>query len=141
MGRLPQEAAEQIVARIAGSRVVPRRVLDRIVERADGVPLFVEELTKSLVESGVLDSAEDGENVSVSIPRRSPLGSTGSSGRRSGSRKSPPPSAANFPIRCLPPSPTLTQRRSIACSMSWSQVNSFTARASATRRATSSSMR
>jgi hypothetical protein len=69
IGRLPQEAAEQIVARITGSRVVPRRVLDRIVERADGVPLFVEELTKSLVESGALDSVEDGEDISVSIPR------------------------------------------------------------------------
>jgi class 3 adenylate cyclase len=69
MGRLSHEAAEQIATRIAGARVIPRRVLDRIVERADGVPLFVEELTKSVLESGLLDKVDDGDDIHVAIPR------------------------------------------------------------------------
>ena len=37
---------------VAGARCLPDHVLDEIVERADGVPLFVEELTKAVVETG-----------------------------------------------------------------------------------------
>jgi predicted ATPase/class 3 adenylate cyclase len=68
MSRLSQKAAEQIVARIAQPREVPPRVVQRIVERADGVPLFVEELTKSVLESGMLDRAADGDELPVTIP-------------------------------------------------------------------------
>jgi predicted ATPase len=34
-------------------------VLDQIVARTDGVPLFVEELTKAVLESGLLTDAGD----------------------------------------------------------------------------------
>ena len=37
---------------ITGAKALPAEVLERIVERTDGVPLFVEELTKTVLESG-----------------------------------------------------------------------------------------
>jgi len=57
LNRLGRQHGMDMVRSIAGE-YVPQNVIDRIVERTDGVPLFVEELTKSLVEAG-LDSAED----------------------------------------------------------------------------------
>ena len=39
---------------ITGAKALPAEVLERIVERTDGVPLFVEELTKTVLESGLL---------------------------------------------------------------------------------------
>ena len=42
-----------LVARLAGGKVLPDEVVDQIVDRTDGVPLFIEELTKSVLESGV----------------------------------------------------------------------------------------
>jgi class 3 adenylate cyclase/predicted ATPase len=43
-----------LVEQIAGGKALPDEVVAQIVERADGVPLFVEELTKSVLESGLL---------------------------------------------------------------------------------------
>jgi class 3 adenylate cyclase/tetratricopeptide (TPR) repeat protein len=41
-----------LVEELAGSAGLAREIVDEIVERADGVPLFVEELTKAVLESG-----------------------------------------------------------------------------------------
>ena len=38
--------------RVAGNKALPDYVVDEIVERTDGVPLFVEELTKAVLEAG-----------------------------------------------------------------------------------------
>ena len=50
LNRLGQAAVGAIAASIAGTRGLPPAVLDEISSRADGVPLFVEELTKAVVE-------------------------------------------------------------------------------------------
>jgi len=42
-----------LVEQIAGGETLPDAVIDQIADRTDGVPLFVEELTKSVLESGV----------------------------------------------------------------------------------------
>ena len=47
---------------IAGGKALPDDVIAQIVERTDGVPLFIEELTKSVLESGLL-RAEEGRYV------------------------------------------------------------------------------
>lgn len=52
--RLPPEAVVKIAQDIAGSRVLPSEVLEAVVAHTDGVALFVEEWTKSLLESGAL---------------------------------------------------------------------------------------
>ena len=45
-------ATDRLVEQIAGGKALPDEVVAQIVERTDGVPLFVEELTKSVLESG-----------------------------------------------------------------------------------------
>lgn len=55
LNRLGRDQSLAIVARLSGGKHLPQTVLDEIVTRTDGVPLFVEELTKTLLESGMLE--------------------------------------------------------------------------------------
>jgi class 3 adenylate cyclase/predicted ATPase len=57
--RLSHAQVEQIVHRITDGKTFPAEVLTQIVEKTDGVPLFVEEMTKAILESGQL-TARDG---------------------------------------------------------------------------------
>ena len=52
LNRLGRGPTEAIVAHLAGSRCLPPAVLGEIAARTDGVPLFVEELTKAVLEAG-----------------------------------------------------------------------------------------
>ena len=52
--RLPGTSAQHLVADLAGGLLLPDAVIQLVIAAADGVPLFVEELTKSLLESGRL---------------------------------------------------------------------------------------
>ncbi len=54
LSRLERQHALKIVLAVTGGVALPGEVMDEILARTDGVPLFVEELTKSLLESGVL---------------------------------------------------------------------------------------
>lgn len=51
MPRLSPAQAATLVRRVAGRTVLPAEVLDHLVQRTDGVPLFLEELTKTVLES------------------------------------------------------------------------------------------
>ena len=53
LSRLGREQGATMVGRVAG-KPLPAELTDQIVTRTDGVPLFVEELTKSVLESGLL---------------------------------------------------------------------------------------
>jgi class 3 adenylate cyclase len=53
LNRLDRRGRVALVEQIAGGKVLPEEVVGQIADRADGVPLFVEELTKSVLESGV----------------------------------------------------------------------------------------
>ena len=57
--RLTPEAVVAVAQDIAGPRVLPREVLDAVVAQTDGVALFVEEWTKSLLESFALRREPD----------------------------------------------------------------------------------
>jgi class 3 adenylate cyclase/predicted ATPase len=52
LNRLDRRDRTALVEQIAGGTALPDEVVDQIAERTDGVPLFVEELTKSVLESG-----------------------------------------------------------------------------------------
>lgn len=54
LARLPSNDVEALVAHVAGGRAIPDTVVRRITERSEGVPLFTEEITKALLESGAL---------------------------------------------------------------------------------------
>jgi class 3 adenylate cyclase/tetratricopeptide (TPR) repeat protein len=57
--RLSRTESVQIVSRLTGGRALPGDLLDQIVAKTDGVPLFVEELTKTILESGDLKDEGD----------------------------------------------------------------------------------
>jgi class 3 adenylate cyclase/tetratricopeptide (TPR) repeat protein len=66
--RLTQREAATLVSRVTGDRPLPAEVLERIVARTDGVPLFVEELTKAILESGMLEEEGDGYVLKGPLP-------------------------------------------------------------------------
>ena len=53
--RLPSQVAATMVALAARGRTLPTDIIEALVARTDGVPLFVEELTRMVVESGQVD--------------------------------------------------------------------------------------
>ena len=54
LNRLDRRDRITLAAQLAGAKVLPDKVVEQIADRTDGVPLFVEELTKSVLESGLL---------------------------------------------------------------------------------------
>jgi predicted ATPase len=52
--RLGRAEGVGIIKRITGGKTLPEEVMNQILARTDGVPLFVEELTKTVLESGLL---------------------------------------------------------------------------------------
>ena len=57
--RLSGAGVEQIIARVARSKSLPAAVVRELAARADGVPLFLEELTKNLLETDALAERSD----------------------------------------------------------------------------------
>jgi len=54
LNRLDRRDRTALVVQIAGGKTLPGEVVAQIAEHTDGVPLFIEELTKSVLESGLL---------------------------------------------------------------------------------------
>jgi len=54
LNRLERDQAVRMIERMTSGKKLPADVLDQIVAKTDGVPLFMEELTKSVLESGLL---------------------------------------------------------------------------------------
>jgi class 3 adenylate cyclase len=51
LNRLGEHEAAAIIARLVGNKELPADVMAEIVERTDGIPLFVEEMTKAVLEA------------------------------------------------------------------------------------------
>jgi class 3 adenylate cyclase/predicted ATPase len=58
VNRLSHTQVEQIVTGVTAGKTFPAEVLQQLLEKTDGVPLFVEEITKSLLESGQLTAVD-----------------------------------------------------------------------------------
>jgi class 3 adenylate cyclase/predicted ATPase len=52
--RLPRHQSEEMVLRVTGGKPVPTEVLAQVVAKTDGIPLFVEELVKTVLEAGLV---------------------------------------------------------------------------------------
>jgi predicted ATPase/energy-coupling factor transporter ATP-binding protein EcfA2 len=63
---LPIKNAGEIIRRVADNKELPKEAVDYIVEKTDGIPLFLEELTKSMIESGML--VDKGDSYELSAP-------------------------------------------------------------------------
>ncbi|MCP3470424.1 AAA family ATPase [Bradyrhizobium sp. CCGUVB1N3] len=57
--RLSRRDGVALIERVTAGKTLPQEVLDQILARTDGVPLFVEELTKTVLETGLLQERED----------------------------------------------------------------------------------
>ncbi len=73
LSKLTRMQSAAMVSTLAGGKALPAALLEQILTRTDGVPLFVEELTKSILESGELTEAADhyeygGSARTVTIP-------------------------------------------------------------------------
>jgi predicted ATPase len=58
LSRLTRRQVEIMAERVAGGKALPAEVLQQLVAKTDGVPLFVEELTKMVLESGLVKERE-----------------------------------------------------------------------------------
>ncbi|MGB6388551.1 MAG: adenylate/guanylate cyclase domain-containing protein [Methyloceanibacter sp.] len=73
LSRLEGPDVEAMVTRLASGKALPAAVVQHIVQKTDGVPLYVEELTKMVLESGLLREESDrydltGPLSAVTIP-------------------------------------------------------------------------
>src|SRR4029434_7275003 len=59
LARLPQRQATELTHQVAQGKALPAEVVTQIVAKTDGVPLFVEEVTKTVLESGLLQAQEE----------------------------------------------------------------------------------
>ena len=108
-----------MTGRVAHRKALPAEVVEQVVAKTDGVPLFVEELTKMVLESGLLQEQEEHYELTVGPPpplaipatlhdslmarldRLATVKAWRNSGRRWG---------ASFPMTCCRPSPPGTRR-------------------------------
>jgi class 3 adenylate cyclase/predicted ATPase len=68
LGRLDRNNVESIVTQVTGGRSLPAEVMDQIVAKTDGSPLFVEELTKAVLEGDILVKDADGYRLNGPLP-------------------------------------------------------------------------
>jgi predicted ATPase len=68
LNRLGRQPIESMVEKLTAGKPFPREVVQQIVAKTDGVPLFVEELTKMMVESGLLREASDHYELTGVLP-------------------------------------------------------------------------
>ena len=68
LDRLSREQTGHIISEVSGGKELPREVQEQIMSKADGVPLFAEELTKAVLESGLLRDAGNRYVTTASPP-------------------------------------------------------------------------
>ncbi|MFU0505720.1 ATP-binding protein [Pseudaminobacter sp. NGMCC 1.201702] len=66
LNRLSRAQAAAIIAGMTGGKRLPASLLEQILSKTEGIPLFVEELTKVMLESGLL--TERGEALQLTGP-------------------------------------------------------------------------
>ena len=68
LNRLPRRQAVEVIRQVAHGKVLPPEVVEQIVAKTDGVPLFVEELTKMVLESGLLQEGDERYELTGPLP-------------------------------------------------------------------------
>jgi tetratricopeptide (TPR) repeat protein len=65
INRLTEHDIEAMIDRVVGNKLIPAGIRNDIIERTDGVPLFVEEMTKAVLEAG---SEEEVQRTAATVP-------------------------------------------------------------------------
>ncbi len=109
LNRLGEREIASMIDRVTGNKPLPEIVKQDIIERTDGIPLFVEEMTKALLE---VESEEQAQQTAAAVPSSAlavpPSLHASLMARldRLGSAKEVaqigPPLGASFLIRCWP---------------------------------------
>jgi class 3 adenylate cyclase/predicted ATPase len=68
VNRVTRRQTELIVERVTGGKQLPAEVLQHVVANTDGVPLFVEELTRMVLESDLLRDQGDRYELTGALP-------------------------------------------------------------------------
>ena len=68
LSRLGRDETTAMIVRVAKNKPFPEQVLQQLLERTEGVPLFVEEVTKAVLELGVLIEGEDRYELAGPLP-------------------------------------------------------------------------
>ena len=68
LARLPRTQAGEMIEKVTGGKPLPAEVQQQIVNKTDGVPLFVEELTKMVLESGLLRETDGQYALTAPLP-------------------------------------------------------------------------
>jgi predicted ATPase/class 3 adenylate cyclase len=68
LSRLGRRQGAAVVERVTAGKSLPAEVLEQILAKTDGVPLFVEELTKAVIESGLLQDKGDCYELAGPLP-------------------------------------------------------------------------
>jgi class 3 adenylate cyclase/tetratricopeptide (TPR) repeat protein/ABC-type transport system involved in cytochrome c biogenesis ATPase subunit len=68
LGRLNREIVARLVMQVANGRMLPTEVMEQIIAKTDGNPLFVEELTKAVLEAGILVEQPTGYRLDGPLP-------------------------------------------------------------------------
>lgn len=59
VGKLHPDEIEAMVLQITGDKRVPPELMDEIIRKTDGFPLFIEDLTRMVIESGIVEPVGD----------------------------------------------------------------------------------
>ena len=73
VNRLSRNQIERMAEQVTGGKTLPAEIIQQLVDKTDGVPLYVEEMTKAVLESGILKETNGhyelvGSLASLSIP-------------------------------------------------------------------------
>jgi class 3 adenylate cyclase/predicted ATPase len=68
LSRLGHPQVEVMITRLTGGNALPAEVVQQIVAKTDGVPLFVEELTKAVLESALLQNTDGRYELTTPLP-------------------------------------------------------------------------
>ena len=66
--RLDRRDSAALILQLTGGKTLPKGVMDQILAHTDGIPLFIEELTKMVLESGLLREQDGGYGVEGPLP-------------------------------------------------------------------------
>ena len=66
LSRLSRRQSAKLIAGLTGGKALPAELLERIVAQTDGVPLFIEELTRAVLEGGLV--ADRGDHYALAGP-------------------------------------------------------------------------
>jgi predicted ATPase len=68
LSRLAPQDVARMLTLLTGGKALPSAISEQLLAKTDGIPLFIEELTKMVLESGLLHEHDDGYELAAPLP-------------------------------------------------------------------------